>query len=107
MKTVAAYLLLQLGGNASPSAADITALLEAGGVEADAARAEKLVAELNGKDINEVSNQECLEILLQVYAIGGRAVVREALYLETMCAEEGHAARELAMVFGDWDSFQF
>lgn len=55
MKHIAAYLLLQLGGNASPSAADITTLLEAGGVEVEQERAEKLVAELEGKDINEVS----------------------------------------------------
>jgi large subunit ribosomal protein LP2 len=54
MKHVAAYLLLQLGGNTSPSAADITSLLEAGGVEADSSRIEKLISELEGKDIQEV-----------------------------------------------------
>ncbi|GHJ88609.1 hypothetical protein NliqN6_5011 [Naganishia liquefaciens] len=54
MKHVAAYLLLQLGGNTSPSAADITSLLEAGGVEADSSRIEKLISELEGKDINEL-----------------------------------------------------
>ena len=30
MKTAAAYLLLQLGGNASPSAGDVTKLLKSG-----------------------------------------------------------------------------
>jgi large subunit ribosomal protein LP2 len=54
MKHIAAYLLLQLGGNTSPSAGDIKTLLEAGGVEADQERLDKLVAELEGKDINEV-----------------------------------------------------
>ncbi|KAJ9105134.1 60s acidic ribosomal protein P2 [Naganishia cerealis] len=54
MKFIAAYLLLQLGGNTSPSAADITSLLEAGGVEADSSRIEKLISELEGKDINEL-----------------------------------------------------
>ncbi|KAI5455079.1 60S acidic ribosomal protein P2 [Naganishia albida] len=54
MKHVAAYLLLQLGGNTSPSAADITSLLEAGGVEADSSRIEKLISELEGKDIQEL-----------------------------------------------------
>jgi large subunit ribosomal protein LP2 len=54
MKFIAAYLLLQLGGNTSPSAADITSLLEAGGVEADSSRIEKLISELEGKDINQV-----------------------------------------------------
>ncbi|KAJ9124183.1 60s acidic ribosomal protein P2 [Naganishia vaughanmartiniae] len=54
MKFIAAYLLLQLGGNTSPSAADITSLLEAGGVEADSSRIEKLISELEGKDINQL-----------------------------------------------------
>ncbi len=55
MKHIAAYLLLSLGGNTSPSAADIKSLLAAGGVEADESRLEKLISELEGKDINEVS----------------------------------------------------
>lgn len=54
MKHLAAYLLLQLGGNASPSAKDITAVLESVGIEADADRLKTLLAELKGKDVNEV-----------------------------------------------------
>ncbi|KAF3169127.1 60S acidic ribosomal protein P2 [Orbilia oligospora] len=52
MKHLAAYLLLQTGGNASPSAGDITKLLESVGIEADTERLEKLLSELEGKDIN-------------------------------------------------------
>ncbi|TXT13696.1 hypothetical protein VHUM_01063 [Vanrija humicola] len=54
MKHLAAYLLLQTGGNASPSAADVKALLETVGIEADAERLEKLISELEGKDVNEL-----------------------------------------------------
>lgn len=54
MKHLAAYLLLGLGGNASPSAADIKSVLESVGIEADDERLEKLLSELEGKDINEV-----------------------------------------------------
>ncbi|KAK0751617.1 60s acidic ribosomal protein-domain-containing protein [Schizothecium vesticola] len=54
MKHLAAYLLLQLGGNASPSAKDITAVLESVGIEADAGRLKTLLAELKGKDVNEL-----------------------------------------------------
>ncbi|WVQ74430.1 60S acidic ribosomal protein P2 [Cryptococcus sp. DSM 104548] len=54
MKLIAAYLLLQQGGNASPSAADIKALLETVGIEAEEDRLSKLISELEGKDINEV-----------------------------------------------------
>jgi hypothetical protein len=54
MKHLAAYLLLGLGGNASPSAKDIKAVLESVGIEADSERLDKLLEELKGKDINEV-----------------------------------------------------
>lgn len=54
MKHLAAYLLLGLGGNTSPSAADVKAVLESVGIEADNERLEKLLSELEGKDINEV-----------------------------------------------------
>lgn len=54
MKHLAAYLLLTLGGNASPSAADIKAVLESVGIEADDSRLENLISELKGKDIQEV-----------------------------------------------------
>lgn len=54
MKHLAAYLLLGLGGNTSPKAADIKEVLESVGIEADDERLEKLISELKGKDINEV-----------------------------------------------------
>lgn len=54
MKHLAAYLLLQLGGNESPAAKDITALLESVGIESDSDRLDTLLSELKGKDINEV-----------------------------------------------------
>ncbi len=52
MKHIAAYLLLTLGGKENPSAADIKALLDTVGIEADSERLEKLISELEGKDIN-------------------------------------------------------
>lgn len=54
MKYLAAYLLLTIGGNAAPSAKDITALLATVGIEAESQRIETLIAQLAGKDINEV-----------------------------------------------------
>jgi large subunit ribosomal protein LP2 len=55
MKHLAAYLLLQLGGNSSPSAKDIKAVLSSVGIEADDDRLSTLLSELKGKDINTVS----------------------------------------------------
>ncbi|KAI1415637.1 ribosomal protein 60S [Hypoxylon sp. FL1857] len=54
MKHLAAYLLLGLAGNTSPSASDIKEVLESVGIEADEERLEKLISELEGKDINEL-----------------------------------------------------
>lgn len=54
MKHLAAYLLLGLGGNASPSAKDVEDVLAAVGIEADKERLDTLISELKGKDINEL-----------------------------------------------------
>ena len=54
MKYLAAYLLLTTGGNASPSAADIKAVLSSVGIEAEDDRISALIAELEGKDIQEL-----------------------------------------------------
>ena len=54
MKHLAAYLLLGLAGNTSPSDSDIKGVLESVGIDADEDRLEKLLSELKGKDINEV-----------------------------------------------------
>jgi large subunit ribosomal protein LP2 len=54
MRNIAAYLLLQAGGNQNPSAADIKKLLETVGIETDTERLEKLITELKGKSTAEV-----------------------------------------------------
>mmetsp|Transcript_2459 Transcript_2459/g.3608 ORF Transcript_2459/g.3608 Transcript_2459/m.3608 type:complete len:115 (+) Transcript_2459:90-434(+) len=54
MRHVAAYVLLVLGGNASPSADQVAAVVTAAGGEADNEQVEKMLAELAGKDLSEV-----------------------------------------------------
>lgn len=63
MKHLAAFLLLGLAGNTSPSASDIKEVLGAVGVEADEERLELLLKELEGKDINTV---RCIRSRLRV-----------------------------------------
>lgn len=58
MKHVAAYLLLGLAGNTSPSASDIKKVLDSVGIAADDERLDQLLSELEGKDINEVRRPE-------------------------------------------------
>jgi large subunit ribosomal protein LP2 len=60
MKYLAAFLLLGLAGNSSPSAEDIKTVLSSVGIDADEERLSSLLKELEGKDINEVcSNSIC------------------------------------------------
>jgi len=73
MRYVAAYLLAVLGGNTSPSSKDIKTILGSVGIEAENERLEKVVNELNGKDINEVMNSG-LSKLASVPAGGAVAV---------------------------------
>merc|ERR1712115_255824 len=71
MKIVAAYLLCVLGGNASPSTADVEKVLTAVGAEADADQIALLAKEMEGKDINEVL--EAGKEKLATVSVGGGA----------------------------------
>ena len=54
MRHLAVYLMLVIGGNASPTAEDVTNALAEVGVEVDSDRLNALIAELEGKDIAEL-----------------------------------------------------
>ncbi|KAL2070677.1 hypothetical protein VTL71DRAFT_13703 [Oculimacula yallundae] len=72
MKHLAAYLLLTIGGNDSPSAADVKAVLESVGIEADDERLSTLISELKGKDIQELITEGSSK-LASVSSGGGAA----------------------------------
>merc|ERR1712038_1023129 len=72
VRYVAAYLLAVLGGNSSPSAADIKKILSSVGVDAEAGALDKVVECLTGKDINELI-QEGNQKLASVPSGGGGA----------------------------------
>ena len=52
MRYVAAYLLAQLGGNESVDFKAIEKILSSVGIEADKAKAEKVIKELSGKSVD-------------------------------------------------------
>ena len=54
MRHLAVYLLLVAGGNQNPCADDITSALSSVGIDADDERLSQLLADLEGKDINEI-----------------------------------------------------
>jgi len=54
MRYVAAYLLAALGGNEHPSEADVKKILSSVGIDADAESLKKVVAQLKGKNLEEL-----------------------------------------------------
>lgn len=54
MRHIAAYALLVLGGNDSPSAADVEKVVKASGAEPDSDKAAALVEALKGKAFHEL-----------------------------------------------------
>lgn len=54
MRYLAAYLLSTLGGNKDPSLDDISGLLSSVGIEIDKEKANKVIAELKGKDVTQL-----------------------------------------------------
>ncbi|KAJ7971520.1 60S acidic ribosomal protein [Quillaja saponaria] len=86
MKVIAAFLLAVLGGNSSPSAADIKDILNSVGAEADDDRIELLLSEVKDKDITELvaAGREKLASVpsggggVAVAAVGGAAAAGAA-----------------------------
>ncbi|XP_005103046.1 60S acidic ribosomal protein P2 [Aplysia californica] len=57
MRYVAAYLLAVLGGNEAPSASDIKTILGSVGIEAEEDRLNMVIAQLKGKDLEELMEE--------------------------------------------------
>ncbi|KAF1346688.1 60s acidic ribosomal protein-domain-containing protein [Delphinella strobiligena] len=91
MKYLAAYLLLQLGGNESPAAADIKTVLESVGIETESERVEKLISELSGKNIQELISEGSAK-LASVPSGGSGAAAAPAAGAAGAAAEEAPAA---------------
>ena len=69
MKHMAAYLMLVLGGNDSPTADDVSKALSSVGIESDSEQLDKLISELDGKDLSEILTSG--EALLAKFGSGG------------------------------------
>jgi ribosomal protein L12E/L44/L45/RPP1/RPP2 len=78
MRHLAAYLLLVLGGNATPSAEQVNAVITAAGGEADEAKVTALLADLEGKDIHE--------LLAKVGLLSLKFLLPGARFLNCVCA---------------------
>jgi len=92
MKHIAAFLLLSLAKESAPTADDVKSLLSTVGIEADAERLEKLVAELDGKNVADVI-AEGQEKLASVPS-GGAVAAAPAAGGAAAGGEEAPAAEE-------------
>ncbi|KAK3362995.1 60S acidic ribosomal protein P2 [Lasiosphaeria hispida] len=88
MKHLAAYLLLGLGGNTSPSAKDIKTVLASVGIEADDERLSSLISELKGKDINELISEGSAKLASVPSGGGGGAAATGGAAAGGAAAEE-------------------
>ena len=109
MKHIAAYLLLVLGGNATPSAADVTGLLEKVGVEADADKVALLIKNLEGKTLDEliVAGEEKMISVGGAGGAGGAAAGGEEAAAEEEVEEEEEEEVDVGggNLFGDDDGY--
>jgi large subunit ribosomal protein LP2 len=89
MRHIAAYLLLQIGGNASPSAADVKKVLGAVGIDCDESRLDTLISELEGKDINELIAEGSSKLASVSLCVGHvRFMTKSSRFLPAEEAEE-------------------
>lgn len=84
MRYVAAYLLAVLGGNASPTNADLEKILSSVGIEVDAARVTKVVAELKGKTIEELIEQGSKKLSSMPSGGGGAVAAAPAVSISEL-----------------------
>ncbi|RCK66362.1 60S acidic ribosomal protein P2-A [Candida viswanathii] len=108
MKYLAAYLLLVNAGNATPSAADVKAVLSAADIEIEDDKLEKLISELEGKNVEELiaEGNEKLSSVPTGAPAGGAASAGAAAgeaAAEEEAAEEEKEESDEDMGFGLFD----
>lgn len=100
MKNLAAYLLLQAGGKAEPTAEDIKQVLASVGIEADDERIAAVIAEVGGKNTEELIAEGSQK--LASVPTGGAAVAGGASSAAPAAAEEAaEEAKEESESDGD------
>ena len=57
MRYIAAYILAKMGGNNSPTVNDIATIIGSVGVHFEEERANMLISQLHGKDLEEIMAQ--------------------------------------------------
>jgi large subunit ribosomal protein LP2 len=94
MKYTAAYMLLALGGNATPSADDVSKLLSEAGIEVDANALSLCMSKLEGKNIEELLADEMVTERLVAGGGGGGGAGGAAGGADGAAAEEEKVEEE-------------
>lgn len=81
MRYVAAYLLAVLGGNESPTAADIEKILGSVGIDVDEEKLSKVISELKGKNISEVIHYNIIKMHRSLTRRGGSSRLKLVRFL--------------------------
>ncbi|AOW31517.1 ribosomal protein P2 alpha [Candida albicans SC5314] len=108
MKYLAAYLLLVNAGNATPSAADVKAVLSAADIEVEEEKVEKLISELDGKNVEELiaeGNEKLSSVPsgAPAAAAGGASAAAGGEAAEEAAEEEAAEESDDDMGFGLFD----
>ena len=99
MKYIAAYLLAQAGGDATPSKEKITAILESVGIQVDAKAIDALLEKLNGKNIEELIKEGSSKLAV----VGGGAAAPAAAAPTEVKEEEKKEEEEVVELAGGFD----
>lgn len=90
MRELAAYLLAVIGGNEKPDAAAVTKILDSVGIKPDQEALDRVISQLEGKDIDELITQGKEKLATIGGGVGGGAAA------STGGAAAGGAAAEEA-----------
>ena len=101
MKYIAAYLLAQIGGCATPDAAKITSILESVGITPDAAAIDALLGKFEGKNVDELIAEGSSKLAV----VGGGAAAPAAAGAAPAAAaeEEKKEEEEVVEMAGGFD----
>lgn len=94
VKYLAAYLLLVNSGKTAPTAGDVTSVLSSVGIEVESEKLDKLIAELEGKSVEELIAEGTEKMAAAPVGGAGAAAAGAAAGASEAAAEE--AAEEEA-----------
>ena len=100
MKYIAAYLLAQIGGCATPDAAKINAILESVGIAPEAAAVEALLGKFEGKNVDELIAEGSSKLAV---VGGGAAAPAAAGAAAAPVEEEKKEEEEVVEMAGGFD----